>query len=52
MDHEHNCDACSASGCTSRHTEEKVAEEIKAGPYLLLAAILIILASVLYRWLI
>lgn len=52
MSIEHDCGACpQATGCTGRKTEEMNAEEIKAGPYLVLCAILIVLASLLFRWL-
>ncbi|HTY23655.1 MAG TPA: hypothetical protein VMC85_11025 [Desulfomonilaceae bacterium] len=50
MADEHLCDACSA-GCTARRTDEKTAEEISAGPYLLVAAITVILFSLALRWL-
>ncbi len=50
MNDEHRCDACS-QGCAARHTEEKVDEEVQAGPYLLFAAILIVLVSVAVKWL-
>lgn len=30
---EHRCDSC--SGCTARHTDEHVPEEVSAVPYLL-----------------
>ena len=49
---EHNCGACSQStGCTARKTEEKNAEEISAAPYLAFSAAIIILASILVKWL-
>jgi len=50
MNDEHRCDACS-TGCAARHTEEKVSEEMQAGPYLLFAAIMIVLVSVAVKWL-
>ena len=47
-----SCTQCSSSeGCTARHTEEKISEEIAAGPYLVLSGIIIVLASILVRWL-
>ncbi len=49
-DIQHNCDNC-ASGCTGRHTEAKSLEEASAAPYLLFAAILIVLVSLAVRWL-
>jgi hypothetical protein len=52
MSVEHDCATCSqATGCTARRTEEKSAEEIKAGPYLVLCAVIIVAASLLWRWL-
>ena len=45
-----SCESC--SGCTARHTDEKAMEEIKAGPYLLFAAVMVVLLSLLFRWLI
>lgn len=44
------CQDCHA-GCTSRRTDKSTEEEIGAGPYLLLGAILIVLASLAVRWL-
>ncbi|MGB6065591.1 MAG: hypothetical protein WBG50_12340 [Desulfomonilaceae bacterium] len=44
------CDGC-ATGCTERHTDEKIAEEASAGPYLLFCAVLIIALCALIRWL-
>ena len=44
------CESCSG-GCTERHTAEKVAEEVNAGPYVLFCAVLIILVSALVKWL-
>jgi hypothetical protein len=43
------CEGCT-SGCTERHTGEKIEEEVNAGPYLLLCAVLILVASVLIKW--
>jgi hypothetical protein len=45
----HLCEACTG-GCTERHTDEKIAEEVSAGPYLLLCAVLILVVSVLIKW--
>jgi hypothetical protein len=46
------CDACStSSGCASRHTDEKAVEEASAAPYLLIAAIAIIIFSLAFKWL-
>jgi hypothetical protein len=50
MTDEHNCDACSA-GCTARRTDEKTVEEVSAGPYLVVAALAIILLSLAFKWL-
>jgi hypothetical protein len=50
MNEGHSCDACS-QGCAARHTEEKVSEEVQAGPYLLFAAVLIVVVSVAVKWL-
>lgn len=48
----HDCESCSVSGgCTSRRTEEKDAEEISAGVYLVLCGVIIVLASLVVRWL-
>jgi hypothetical protein len=46
----HLCHDCQA-GCTSRRTEDSTDEEIKAGPYLIFSAILIVLLSVAMKWL-
>jgi hypothetical protein len=50
MIHEHGCENCEA-GCTGRHNAEERSEEVKAGPYLLLGGALILLASIVVRWL-
>ena len=50
MMEEHKCESCSA-GCTSRQTDQKTMEEVSAAPYLLAAGAIILIASVLYRWL-
>ena len=44
------CHDCQ-TGCTSRRTDESTEEEISAGPYLVLAAIIMILISVAIKWL-
>ncbi len=44
-----SCEKC--TGCTSRHTEEKAIEEIKAGPYLFFAAVMVVIASLMVKWL-
>ena len=50
MDHDSKlCDGC-ASGCQARHTDKQKAEEVSAGPYLLLSAIIIVLLALLFRW--
>jgi len=46
---EHNCDSC--SGCTARHTDEHVAEEVSAAPYLLFATVVVVVASFAAKWL-
>ncbi|MFH0822392.1 MAG: hypothetical protein V2B18_06540 [Pseudomonadota bacterium] len=52
MDEHHSCESCSASrGCTSRHTEEQQAEEIGAGAFLLIAGVIIVLLSAVFKWL-
>ncbi len=52
MSDEFGCNDCArASGCTARHTEEQAEEEMKAGPYLLLSAIIIVLVAVAVKWL-
>jgi hypothetical protein len=43
------CDGC--TGCTARHTEEKAVEEMQAGPYLAFAAVMVIIISLLVKWL-
>lgn len=50
MSDEHNCNACSA-GCSARRTDEKTVEEVSAGPYLIIAALAIILFSLTFKWL-
>ncbi len=44
------CSDCQA-GCTSRRTQASTDEEINAGPYLVFAAVVIILASLAIKWL-
>jgi hypothetical protein len=52
MSAEFGCDECArASGCTARHTEEKAIEEVKAGPYLLVSAVIIVLVTLAVKWL-
>lgn len=52
MTAEHDCTACSqAGGCAARRTEEKNVEEISAAPYLVFCAIVIVLASLVVKWL-
>jgi hypothetical protein len=46
---ERGCESC--SGCTGRHTDKQVAEEVSAAPYLLFAAVVVVLASVAAKWL-
>ncbi len=50
MSNEHNCNACSA-GCAARRTEENTVEEVSAGPYLIVAALTIIVLSIVFKWL-
>ena len=50
MSDEHNCNACSA-GCEAGRTDEKTVEEVSAGPYLIIAALAIVLLSLGFRWL-
>ncbi len=50
MIYEHGCEKCDA-GCTGRHNAEQRSEEIKAGPYLLLSGALILVISVIVKWL-
>ncbi len=45
MVEEHDCTACSAGGCTARKTDESTAQEVGSGAYLLVAAVVIVLAS-------
>jgi len=49
MVYEYKCKNCSA-GCTGRHDAEERAEEIKAGPYLISCGILIVLLSIIMKW--
>lgn len=52
MTTERDCSACSqAGGCSAHRTEEKDLEEINAAPFLVFAAVLIILVSLVVRWL-
>jgi hypothetical protein len=45
-------EGCSCSpGCTARHTEEKMEEEISAGPYLIASGIAIVILSIVFKWL-
>lgn len=48
---EHKCGSCS-SGCTSRHTDESATDENKVAPYLVAAGLIIIVLSIVYRWLV
>jgi hypothetical protein len=51
MGSELRCTNCSAApGCTARHTEEKMTEEISAGAYLILAGVIVVLASLAFRF--
>lgn len=45
----HDCGNC-GGGCTDRHTPDQMNEEIKAGPYLLLAGVLLIVMSAAFRY--
>ena len=45
----HDCGNC-GGGCTDRHTPEQITEEIKAGPYLLLAGVLLIVISAAFKY--
>ena len=49
MVYERGCENCNA-GCTGRHDAEQRAEEIKSGPYLLFAGILILAFSLIMKW--
>jgi hypothetical protein len=49
---EHECSACAqAGGCASRRSEEKNLEEVSAAPYLVFCTVVIVLVSLLVRWL-
>lgn len=50
MTGEHLCDDCKR-GCTARYTEERTSEEVKGGPYILFAAIIIVVLSLAVKWL-
>lgn len=51
MNDEHYlCRECDR-GCAARHTEEKTEEEVAAGPYLLFAAVAIVILSLFVKWL-
>jgi hypothetical protein len=44
------CTDCSAGpGCTGRHTEEEMTEEISSGVYLLVAGIIVVLGALAFR---
>ena len=49
MVYEYKCENCSA-GCTGRHDAEEREEEIKAGPYLIFCGILIVILSIIMKW--
>jgi hypothetical protein len=53
MDEERiSCDKCGmATGCASRHSDEKAIEEASAAPYLLIAAVVVLGVSILVKWL-
>lgn len=46
----HDCSNC-GGGCTDRHTPDQINEEIKAGPYLLLAGVLFVVISAAIKYL-
>ena len=51
MDETGCSEGCSCSaGCTARHTEDKMAEEISAGPYLIASGIVIVILSIVLKW--
>lgn len=50
MADEHDCTACS-TGCEARRTPESTMEEIGAGGYLLMCAVMMVAVSLLARWL-
>ncbi|HMK34234.1 MAG TPA: hypothetical protein VK463_04135 [Desulfomonilaceae bacterium] len=52
MNEEHvSCEKCGlGGGCTARHTDERAMEEASAAPYLLFAAIAVVLMSLLVKW--
>ncbi len=50
MIHEQGCENCNA-GCTGRHNAEQRGEEISGGFYLLLFGALILVTSVMVKWL-
>ncbi len=48
------CGSCSVTctdGCTEHMTEARREEEINSAPYLLFSALMILVASVAFRWL-
>lgn len=46
-----SCEGCT-SGCTGRHTPDRTGEEVRTAPYLVIAGVLIIVFSLIIRWLI
>jgi hypothetical protein len=53
MEEQHTgCEKCGlGSGCAARHTDERAIEEASAAPYLVFAAIVLVILSVLIKWL-
>jgi hypothetical protein len=51
MTEEHDCTACSFGGCTAGKTDESTAQEISSGVYLLVASVVIVIASLAVKWL-
>ncbi|MGC8660715.1 MAG: hypothetical protein ACP5U1_16750 [Desulfomonilaceae bacterium] len=51
MIHEQRCENCNA-GCTGRHSAEQRNEEISGGLFVLLFGALILVTSVMVKWLI
>ena len=49
-DDHRSCSNCT-EGCTARYTDERASEEVNAAPYLVVAAAVILLFSLAFRWL-
>ncbi len=48
-DRDNPCSSCT-TGCTARHTEEEMSDEISAVAYLIIGGVLIVVLSLVIRW--